>query len=137
MLETNIKKRLESIKATRKAQEDAAAEAEAESKKAFTDATKEILTLTKELGIKGEVVTAKYGESAVPYAAFSVMDVPIAIENRSSELALLVDGSALPTTFPTDDPKLKDTIDAALTDAIASIVDQRTQTEPKPSAKEA
>lgn len=135
MLENQIKERLKSIEAARKAQEEAAAEAEQATKKDFTDATKELTELAKGLGVKGEIVTAKFGESAIPYATFAVMDVPVAIERRGSDLALLVDGEALPTTIPVEQDKLKDAVESMLSEAIAQIVDQRNATKPPAKAE--
>jgi hypothetical protein len=139
MLEANVKKRVEAIAAARKAQEDAATEVEQQAKKVFTDANKKLSEFAKSLGVKGEITTAAYGESRVPFAKFAVMEVSVALEDRGSELLLLVDGDPLPVKFPfhPDGKKesLKEAVEEALTEKIASIVDQRTQTEPKPPTK--
>ncbi len=125
MLETKIADRLKQLNAA-KAEADKQLEAEqAQQKEQFEAACKQAVDLAIAIGVAKDAVTyPAYGESSVPYAAFTVAGVPCALELRDADgakglLTLKVNDANQGDFYLEGGDTLKDVIEQALVEAIA------------------
>lgn len=136
-LESKIQERAKAIAAEKAAQQKEALTADQQAQKEFEAANQKLVQLVKSIGAKGEIVTPKYGESSVPYAAFTVLEVPCAIEDRYGILELLVNGAKLPDNsgfLGTHDEDTKLNLETILTSSVAQVVHDRAAQAPTTDA---